>query len=147
VALLVALAVAALPPRPWVAITGFGWAAVALAALPQRPPSALDWRRFARRMDLAPGSPRDVLALDDFTAAPLHRYARAGMRVRVVTSLAQLNTDDAWLVFGKEAFVAVSTTDSLHALGYETLALLSAGAAGQKVVAVRLRRVVRYGRP
>ncbi len=142
VALLTAIAIAALPPRRWgaAAIAGFVWAAVASAALPYRAPTKLDWRTFVRRVDLVVGSPRDMYALEAFTGAPLLRYAPPGMRLHMVPSLGALPAGDLWLVYRPESFAAGSPTDALRALGFTTIASLSAESAGQKVVAVRISR-------
>lgn len=142
VALLTAIAVAALPPRRWgaAAIAGFVWTAVACAALPQRAPTKFDWRRFVRRVDMSVGSPRDVYALEAFTGAPLLRYARAGMRLHMVKSLRELPGGDVWLVYRRDSFAAGSPAEGLRALGFTTVTSLSAEAAGQKIVAVRIRR-------
>ncbi|MHB8838019.1 MAG: glycosyltransferase family 39 protein [Gemmatimonadaceae bacterium] len=142
VVLLVAIALAALPPRRWGAasIAGFVWVAVACAALPQRAPVKFDWRRFVRRMEVAPGSPREVYALEAFTAAPLLRYALPGMHVAVVRSLSELPTGELWLVYRRESFASGSATEPLKALGFTTVTSLSAETAWQKVVAMRIRR-------
>ena len=142
VALLVAIAVAALPPRRWhaAAVVGFVWTAIALAALPQRAPTKVDWARFARRIDTAVGSPRDVFALEAFTAAPLQRYARPGQRVKMVTALEDLPSGDAWLVYRPESFAAGSPSAALAGLRFSTVTALSTETAGQKIVAVRIRR-------
>jgi hypothetical protein len=142
VALLTAIAVAALPPRRWgaAAIVGFVWTAVACAALPQRAPTKFDWRRFVRRVDLTVGSPRDVYALEAFTGAPLQRYAHAGMQLHMVKSLQELPVGDLWLVYRRDSFASGSPAEALRALGFATVSSLSAETAGQKIVAVRIRR-------
>jgi uncharacterized membrane protein len=142
VAMLVAIAIAALPPRRWhvAAVAGFVWAAIALAALPRRAPTKVDWIRFARRLDTAIGSPRDVFALEAFTAAPLQRYARPGQQVRIVTALDELPSGDVWLVYRPESFAAGSPSGALSALRFSTVTALSTETAGQKIVAVRIRR-------
>jgi hypothetical protein len=142
VALLAGIAVAALPPKRWrfSAVVGFAWVAVACAALPQRAPVKFDWRRFTRRIDMAAGSPRDIFALEAFTAAPLQRYARAGMRVQMVHSLAELPSGDIWLVYRRQSFSSGSPADALRDLGFTTIASLAAETAGQNFVATRVRR-------
>ncbi len=142
VALLAAIAITSLLPQraAAAAVGGLLWTAVAFAALPGRAPTKFDWRRFARRIDLAVGSPSDIYALEAYTAAPLQRYARAGMRVHVVTALDQLPAGDAWLVYRRESFAAGSPAEPLHALGFSTVTALSAETAGQRIVAVRIRR-------
>ncbi len=141
VALLTAIAIAALPPRRWhvAAIVGLAWTAVACGALPRRAPTKVDWRRLARRIDVSVGSPREVFALEAFTAAPLQRYARPGMRVRIVPSLDSLPRGDAWLVYRPESFAAGSPADALRELGLTTVAALSMATLGQKIVAVRIK--------
>lgn len=142
VALLTAIAVAALTPRrrPVAALIGFAWAAVAFAALPGRAPIKFDWRRFARRMDVAVGSPRDVFAFEAFTAAPLRRYAGPGMRVHVARAVEQIPTGDAWVVFRPESFADSPPAERLRAMGFTVVATLSAQVAGQRIVALRARR-------
>ena len=142
VALLTAIALVALPPRRWgaAAIAGFVWTAVACAALPQRAPAKFDWRRFVRRVDLSVGSPRDVYALEAFTGAPLQRYAHAGMRLHMAKSLQDLPGGDLWLVYRRDSFASGSPAEALKALGFTTVTSLSAETAGQKIVAVRIRR-------
>ena len=142
VVLLTAIAVAALPPRRWgaAAIAGFVWAAVACAALPQRAPTKFDWRRFLRRVDLSVGSPRDIYALEAFTGAPLQRYAHAGMRLHMAKSLQDLPGGDLWLVYRRDSFASGSPAEALRALGFATVTSLSAETAGQRIVAVRIRR-------
>lgn len=142
VALLTAIAVAALPPRRWgaAAIVGFVWTAVACAALPQRAPTKFDWRRFVRRVDMSVGSPRDVYALEAFTGAPLLRYAHAGMRLHMVKSLQELPGGDVWLVYRRDSFADGSPAEVLRTLGFTTVTSLAAETAGQKIVAVRVRR-------
>jgi len=141
-ALLAAVAVSALPPRRWplAAVAGFLWAIGAFAALPQRAPTKFDWRRFTQRIDMAPGSPREVYALEAFTGAPLLRYAGLGMRVSVVPSLEALPAGPAWLVYRRESFPEAGPADHLHALGFTVMAALSAETAGQKIVAIRISR-------
>jgi len=141
-ALLAAVAVCALPPRRWpvAALAGFLWAIGAFAAVPQRAPTKFDWRRFAQRINLAPGSPRDVYALEAFTGAPLLRYAGLGMRVSVIPSLEALPAGPAWLVYRRESFPEAGPADHLKAVGFTVLAALSAETAGQKIVAVRISR-------
>ncbi|MDQ8155299.1 MAG: glycosyltransferase family 39 protein [Gemmatimonadota bacterium] len=141
-ALLVAIAVTALPPRRWAAgaAVGFAWCAVALAALPTRAPTKFDWRRFVRRIDVTVGSPANLYAVEAFIAAPLQRYARAGMRVHMVATLDQIPRDDGWLVYRPESFASRPPADRLRAIGFTVVTALSAETAGQKVVAVRLRR-------
>jgi 4-amino-4-deoxy-L-arabinose transferase-like glycosyltransferase len=141
-ALLAAVAVCALPPRRWpvAAAAGFLWAIGAFAAVPQRAPTKFDWRRFTQRIDLAPGSPRNVYALEAFTGAPLLRYAGLGMRVTMVPSLEALPPGPSWLVYRRESFPAAGPAEHLHALGFTVLTALSAETAGQKIVAVRINR-------
>ncbi|MBI2408282.1 MAG: glycosyltransferase family 39 protein [Gemmatimonadetes bacterium] len=142
VALLAGIAVSAMPPRRWrfSAVVGFVWVAVACAALPQRAPVKFDWRRFARRIDLAAGSPRDVFALEAFTAAPLQRYALTGMRVQMVHALAELPSGDIWLVYRRQSFSSGSPAEALRDLGFTTVSSLAAETAGQQFVATRIRR-------
>ena len=142
VALLVATAVAALPPRRLgvAAIAGFAWVAVACAALPQRSPGKFDWRRFVRRIDLVAGSPRDVYALEAFTAAPLQRYANPGMHVSMVSSLDALPSGEFWLVYRRASFASGSASDALKSLGFASVTSLSAETMGQAIVATRIRR-------
>lgn len=142
VALLVAIAIAALPPRRWrvAAIIGACWVAVALAELPKRPPTKFDWRRFTRRIDVAPGSPSNLYALEAFTAAPLQRYARPGMLVHLIGSLDQLPDGDAWLVYRPESFASRTPADALLARNYRVLTSLTAETAGQRIVAMRITR-------
>ena len=142
VALLTAIAIVALPPRRWslATVAGFVWVAVACAALPQRAPVKFDWRRFARRIDVAVGSPRDVYTLEAFTAAPLQRYARAGMRVNVVRSLDALPSGEFWLVYRRDSFASGTAADALRARGFATVTTLSAETMGQAIVATRVRR-------
>jgi uncharacterized membrane protein len=140
--LLTAIAIAALPPRGrglWV-LLAYVWVTAACVALPQRAPVKFDWRRFVRRIDLAVGSPRDVFALEGFTAAPLQRYARAGMRVHVVRSLDELPAGEAWLVYRRDSFASGSAGDALRARGIATVTALSAETVGQRIVAARIRR-------
>ncbi len=141
-ALLVAIAVTSLPPRRWAvgASLGFVWCAVALAALPTRPPTKFDWRRFVRRIDLSVGSPANLYAMEAFIAAPLQRYARAGMEVHVINALDALPRNDGWLVYRPESFTAKSPSEHLRAIGFTVVTALSAETAGQKIVAVRIRK-------
>jgi hypothetical protein len=140
-ALLVAIAVTSLPPRrsATMAIVGLVWAVVALGALPRRAPGKFDWRRFARRIEVAVGSPRDVYALEAYTAAPFERYAGAGTRVHVIHALAELPQGDAWLVYRPESFTAGSPTEAVKQLGHTIVVAISAETAGQRIVAIRLR--------
>jgi hypothetical protein len=142
VALLTAIAVAALPPRRWpaAALAGFVWAIVGFASLPQRTPVKFDWRRFVRRLELAVGSPRDVVAFEAFTAAPLQHYAAAGMRVQMVRDLESIPAGDSWVVFRPESFTNSAPAERLRALGFTVVASLSAEAAGQRMVAMRVRK-------
>ncbi|MDP1889545.1 MAG: glycosyltransferase family 39 protein [Gemmatimonadaceae bacterium] len=142
VALLTAIALSSLPPRRWgaAAVAGFIWTAVACAALPQRSPTKFDWRRFVRRVDMSVGSPRDVYALEAFTGAPLLRYAHAGMQLHMVKSLQDLPSGDVWLVYRRDSFADGSPAAALRTLGFTTVTSLSAETAGQKIVAVRIRR-------
>jgi len=142
VALLVAMAVVALPPRRWAltAIAGFLWAAASFAELPLRAPTKFDWRRFTLRIERSVGSPADVYALEAFTAAPFQRYARAGMRLHMVSALDQLPSGDLWLLYRRDSFAAGSPAEALRALGFRTVSSLSAETAGQKIVAVRIQR-------
>lgn len=142
VALLTAIAVTALPPRRWpaAALAGFVWAIVGFASLPQRAPVKFDWRRFVRRIDVAVGSPREVVAFEAFTAAPLQHYATAGMRVQMVRDLESIPSGDAWVVFRPESFTNSVPAERLRALGFTVVASLSAEAAGQRMVAMRVRR-------
>jgi len=140
--LLTAIAIASLPPRgraPWV-LLAFAWVTAACVALPQRAPAKFDWRRFIRRIDVAAGSPRDVFALEGFTAAPLQRYARAGMRIHVVRSLDELPAGEAWLVYRRDSFASGSAGDALRARGFTTVTALSAETVGQRIVAARIRQ-------
>lgn len=142
VALLTAIALTALPPRraPVAALAGFVWAIVAFAALPQRAPVKFDWRRFVRRLDVAVGSPRDVVAFEAFTGAPLQRYAAPGMRVHMAHALDSVPAVDSWVVYRPESFANSSPIRRLRAMGFTVVASLSAESAGQRVVAVRLRK-------
>ncbi len=142
VALLAAIALRSLGPRRWpvAALAGFLWAAGSFAALPTRAPTKFDWRRFTRRVDRAPGGPREVVALEGFTGAPLRRYAGVGMRVSVVPSLEALPAGSFWLVYRPESFTAGGPNEHLRGLGYTIVTALSAETAGQKIVALELRR-------
>jgi len=142
VALLVAIAVTALPPRRWAAaaVVGLLWAAAAFAALPGRPPAKFDWRRLARRIERSAGSPSEVYALEAFTAAPLKRYLGAGLQLQVVRALDQLPSGDEWLVYRRESFADGASGARLRALGFAIVTSLAAESAGQKIVAVRIRR-------
>jgi hypothetical protein len=142
VIVLVAIAVTSLPPLNGrvFALVAAAWVTAASVALPQRAPTKLDWRRFIRRMDIAVGSPRDVFALEGFTAAPLQRYARAGMRVHVVRSLDELPAGEAWLVYRRESFASGSAVEALQARGISTVVSISAETVGQRIVAARVRR-------
>ncbi len=140
-ALLTAIAIAALIPRKsTAAILGLAWAAIAMGSVPQRAPTKFDWRRFARRIDLSVGSPRDVYALEAFTAAPLEHYAPVGVRVHVIRALEELPIGDAWLVYRRESFAAGTPAEPLRALGVTVVTALSAETAGQRIVAMRTRR-------
>lgn len=141
-ALLVAIAVTALPPRRWAAAAavGFVWAAVAFAALPKRPPAKFDWRRFTRRIETSVGGPKDLYALEAFTGAPLMHYAGPGTRLRMIASLDDLPLGDSWLVYRRESFASGSASDALKARGFSVVTALSAETAGQRFVAVRVRR-------
>jgi hypothetical protein len=142
VALLTAIAVAALPPRraPAAALAGFVWAIMAFAALPHRAPVKFDWRRFVRRLDVAVGSPRDVVAFEAFTGAPLQRYAAPGMRVHMAHALDSVPAFDSWVVYRPESFANSSPVLRLRAMGFTIVTSLTAESAGQRVVAVRLRK-------
>ena len=114
--------------------------AVACAALPQRAPTKFDWRRFVRRIELSPAGAHDLYALEAFTAAPLSRYARPGMRVSVVHSLGELPSGEFWLVYRRESFAAGSPAEALRALGFRTVTSLSAETSGQRISALRVAR-------
>jgi mannosyltransferase len=142
VALLTAIALTALPPRraPVAALAGFVWAIVAFATLPQRAPVKFDWRRFVRRLDVAVGSPRDVVAFEAFTGAPLQRYAAPGMRVHMAHALDSVSVVDSWVVYRPESFPNSSPALRLRAMGFTIVTSLSAESAGQRMVALRVKR-------
>ena len=140
--LLTAIAVASLPPKRTqaAAIVALAWSVVAFSALPQRAPTKFDWRHFTRRLEQSVGAPRDIYALEAFTAAPLQRYAGAGTRVHVLASLDGLPAGDAWLVYRSQSFADGSPATPLRARGYTIAASLSSEAGGQRIVAMRVRR-------
>jgi uncharacterized membrane protein len=141
VALLVGTALAALAPRraPVGALAGFVWIALALVALPFRPPTKFDWPGFARRLE-AEGGPRDVVAFEAFTAAPLERYAGGELRIHVVHGVGEVPPGAWWVVFRPASFAAGSPEPQLRDLGFDVERAVWQETAGQRIGALLVRK-------
>jgi mannosyltransferase len=140
VALLVGTALAALAPRaPLSALAGVAWIALSLVALPFRPPTKFDWSGFAARLEAA-GGPREVVAFEAFTAAPLERYAGGRLSVHVVHGVGEVPPGEWWVVFRPESFAARSPEPQLRAMGFDVERAEGQETAGQRIGALLVRK-------